>query len=193
MPASPSAWHTAPMSVGPQRNSNASPLSMMSSAPASTAVSIRSSSVTVFAPCFFGTATTPRRANCHATAPGSAMLPPFFENAVRTSEPERLRLSVDTCTSRATPAGAYPSYMMSSIVRSALSSPVPRLMALSILSAGTCSAFAFVIIVRSVALPSLSPPPSRAATSMFRTSFAQSLPRALSAAPFLCLIVAHLE
>ena len=34
---------------------------------------------------------------------------------------------------------------------------------------------------------------ARAATSIWRASFAKSLPRALSAAPFLCLIVAHLE
>ena len=40
---------------------------------------------------------------------------------------------------------------------------------------------------------SRSPPPSRAATSTWRISLAKSLPRALSAAPFLCLIVAHLE
>ncbi len=38
-----------------------------------------------------------------------------------------------------------------------------------------------------------SPPPSRAATSTWRISLAKSLPRALSVAPFLCLIVAHLE
>ena len=121
------------------------------------------------------------------------MLPPFLEKAERTSPPERLRLSVDTATNTATPAGAYPSYMMSSLFASAFSSPVPRLIAVSILSLGTCSAFALVIMVRRVALDPASPPPSRAATSMLRTSFAHSFPRALSAAPFLCLMVAHLE
>src|SRR5690606_3711411 len=44
-----------------------------------------------------------------------------------------------------------------------------------------------------VGLPSGSPPPVRAATSMFLTSFANSLPRLASRAAFLCLVVAHLE
>ena len=48
-------------------------------------------------------------------------------------------------------------------------------------------------MVRSEALVSMSVPPARAATSICRASFAKSFPRALSAAPFLCLIVAHLE
>ena len=44
-----------------------------------------------------------------------------------------------------------------------------------------------------VALLAGSPPPFLAATSNCRESFAKTLPRALSAAPFLCLMVAHLE
>ncbi len=47
----------------------------------------------------------PLRSNCHATAPGSASEPPRFEKMVRTSLPVRLRLSVSTSTSMATPWG----------------------------------------------------------------------------------------
>src|SRR4051794_24959148 len=60
-------------------------------------------------------------------------------------------------------------------------------------SIGTDASRAFWNIVRSVGLASTSPPPSRAATSNCRISFANSLPRALSFAPFWCLIVAHFE
>jgi len=48
-------------------------------------------------------------------------------------------------------------------------------------------------IVRSVAFDSVSPPPARAATSIWRMSTAKSLPRLASAAPFLCLIECHFE
>ena len=72
-------------------------------------------------------------------------------------------------------------------------SPVPRLMAFSMVSSGTDALRAFWYIVRSVGFMSRSPPPWRAATSTWRISLAKSLPRALSAAPFLCLMVAHLE
>src|SRR5260370_13193503 len=48
-------------------------------------------------------------------------------------------------------------------------------------------------MVRSVGLASGSGPPSRAATSIWRISLAKSLPRAWSAAPFLCLIECHFE
>src|SRR5438105_5646518 len=60
-------------------------------------------------------------------------------------------------------------------------------------SVGTDASRAFWNMVRNVAFDSMSPPPSRAATSTWRMSLANSLPRALSAAPFLCLIVAHFE
>src|SRR6186713_2518066 len=66
-------------------------------------------------------------------------------------------------------------------------------MARSIVSSGTDASRAFWYMVRSVGFMSGSPPPSRAATSTWRISLAKSLPRAASAAPFLCLIVAHLE
>ena len=66
-------------------------------------------------------------------------------------------------------------------------------MARSMVSMGTDASRALLNIVRSVALESRSPPPSRAATSTWRISLANSLPRALSLAPFWCLIVAHFE
>src|SRR5687767_15531590 len=66
-------------------------------------------------------------------------------------------------------------------------------MARSMVSIGTEASRAFWNMVRSVGFESGSPPPSRAATSTWRISLAKSLPRALSAAPFLCLMVAHLE
>src|SRR5579872_64509 len=65
-------------------------------------------------------------------------------------------------------------------------------MARSMVSIGTAAARAFWNMVRRVGLESGSPPPSRAATSTCRMSLANSFPRALSAAPFLCLMVAHL-
>ena len=73
------------------------------------------------------------------------------------------------------------------------SSPVPRLMACSMVSSGTEASRAFWYMVRSVGFMSGSPPPSRAATSTWRISLAKSLARLASVAPFLCLIVAHLE
>ena len=66
---------------------------MMSSAPASRAASINSSSSTDR-----GTEITPLRRNCHATAPGSASEPPLLLNSERISELVRLRLSVSTST-----------------------------------------------------------------------------------------------
>src|SRR3954452_19478324 len=66
-------------------------------------------------------------------------------------------------------------------------------MARSMVSIGTDASRALVNMVRRVALELTSPPPSRAATSTCRISLANSFPRALSCAPFLCLMVAHLE
>ena len=51
------------------------------------------------------TSTTPRRSNCHATAPVVPRLPPCFVKACRTSEAVRFRLSVTASTSTATPSG----------------------------------------------------------------------------------------
>src|ERR1700709_2039192 len=61
------------------------------------------------------------------------------------------------------------------------------------LSLGTEVFFAFWMASNSVGLPLTSPPPVRAATSMFLISLAKSLPRLASIPAFLCLVVAHLE
>src|ERR1044071_34023 len=73
------------------------------------------------------------------------------------------------------------------------SSPPPRLRARSMLSCGTEFFFAFWMASNRVGLPSGSPPPVRAATSMFLMSLAKSLPRLASSAAFLCFVVAHFE
>src|SRR6476659_839657 len=61
------------------------------------------------------------------------------------------------------------------------------------LSLGTEDFLAFWMASNRVGLPSGSPPPVRAATSMFLISLANSLPRLASLAAFWCLVVAHLE
>src|SRR6188472_4294276 len=61
------------------------------------------------------------------------------------------------------------------------------------LSLGTDDFLAFWMASYSVGLPAMSPPPMRAATSMFLISFANILPRRASITAFLCLVVAHLE
>src|SRR5689334_2487415 len=61
------------------------------------------------------------------------------------------------------------------------------------LSLGTEDFLAFWIASYSVGLPAGSPPPVRAATSMFLISLANILPRRASMTAFLCLVVAHLE
>ena len=60
-------------------------------------------------------------------------------------------------------------------------------------SLGTEKPFAFSTALASVMLPSTLPPPSRAATSTARRSFAYMFERLASVASFLRLIVAHLE
>src|SRR3954453_1526814 len=73
------------------------------------------------------------------------------------------------------------------------SSPAPRLRARSMLSLGTEFFLAFWMASYSVGLPAGSPPPTRAATSMFLIKRAKFLPRRASMIAFLCLVVAHLE
>src|SRR6478672_12147085 len=73
------------------------------------------------------------------------------------------------------------------------SSPAPRLRARSMLSLGTEFFLAFWMASYSVGLPLGSPPPTRAATSMFLINRANILPRRASTTAFLCLVVAHLE
>src|SRR5579872_7406235 len=60
-------------------------------------------------------------------------------------------------------------------------------------SMGTDAARALSNMVRSVALALRSPPPSRAATSSWRISLANTLALALSTAALRCLVVAHFE
>src|SRR6187200_1705481 len=61
------------------------------------------------------------------------------------------------------------------------------------LSLGTEDFLAFWMASYSVGLPDGSPPPIRAATSMFLISLANILPRLASTTAFLCFVVAHLE
>src|SRR5665648_509210 len=73
------------------------------------------------------------------------------------------------------------------------SCPDPRLTARSMLSLGTEVFLAFWMASKRVGLPTRSPPPVRAATSMFLISLANTLARRASTMAFLCLVVAHLE
>src|SRR5438034_4028372 len=61
------------------------------------------------------------------------------------------------------------------------------------LSLGTEKLFAFSTAEASVMLPSTLPPPSRAATSTARSSFAYMFDRFVSVASFFRLMVAHFE
>src|SRR3954466_15380877 len=74
-----------------------------------------------------------------------------------------------------------------------VSAPDPRLTARSMLSLGTDDFFAFWMASYSVGLPVGSPPPIRAATSMFLISLANILPRLASTLAFLGFVGAHLE
>ncbi len=60
-------------------------------------------------------------------------------------------------------------------------------------SAGMLAALAVEIAVRSRGFPSASPPPMRAAIVISLIKLVKSLPLLASAAPFLCLILCHLE
>src|ERR1041385_2870373 len=66
-------------------------------------------------------------------------------------------------------------------------------MARLMFSEGMLLAFASVTIVRRRGLESGSPPPARAATVNSLMMRVKIFPRLASAAPFLCLIVCHLE
>src|SRR5574341_252794 len=66
-------------------------------------------------------------------------------------------------------------------------------MARVMLSEGMLEALALSTAVRSRGLLPGSPPPMRAAIVISRISLVKSVPRLASSAPFLCLIVAHLE
>src|SRR5436853_7512194 len=61
------------------------------------------------------------------------------------------------------------------------------------LSAGIFKAFASLIALRRRALASWSPPPMRAAIVISLMSLVNMRPRLASMAPFLCLMLCHLE
>src|SRR5690349_15532307 len=82
---------------------------------------------------------------------------------------------------------------MLSIAAASVPTPLPRSMARWMLSFAIEASRAFCTAVPRAGLPSVSPPPSRAATVIARASLLKSLPRLASAAPFLCLIDDHLE
>src|SRR5437667_3470176 len=66
-------------------------------------------------------------------------------------------------------------------------------MARLILSAGILTPLASWIALRNRGLPSASPPPIRAAMVISLMSFVNMRPRFASMAPFLCLMLCHLE
>src|SRR5215813_6905674 len=66
-------------------------------------------------------------------------------------------------------------------------------MARLILSAGILTPLASRIALRNRGLPSASPPPIRAAIVISLMSFVNMRPRFASIAPFLCLMLCHLE
>src|SRR5690606_6123704 len=72
------------------------------------------------------------------------------------------------------------------------SSPVPFLIARSMLSLGMFTALASSIALRSRGLPLGSPPPALAATVISRITLVQVPARRASATAFLCLIDFHL-
>src|SRR6185503_8999848 len=73
------------------------------------------------------------------------------------------------------------------------SAPEPRLTARSMLSFGTEDFFAFWMASYTVGFPPGSPPPIRAASSMFLIDFPKNLPRLASMTAFLYFVVEHLQ
>lgn len=92
--------------------------------------------------------------NIHDTAPDSQRFPQYFVNILRIFPTVLFLLSVSVSTISAIPQGAYHSYIISCICTHELSSPVHFLMALSILSFGTHSFFAFCIAAKRLGLSS---------------------------------------
>ena len=92
---------------------------------------------------------------------------------------------------RATPPAANPSNMISSSF-APCNSPVPRLIARSMLSAGMFTARAFWMSVRRAGLEATSFPDAPTTIMISLAILLKILPFLASAAPFLCLILAHL-
>ena len=114
---------------------------------------------------------------------------PFFLKTLPTSAAARFLLSVSTRTTTAVPF-LMPSYWQSTISADS-SSPVPFLIARSMLSFGICAAFALAISVRSVGLLSGLPPFALTTMVISLPSFEKILPFLASAAPLARLIVAQ--
>src|SRR6266571_3724701 len=187
-PALRSASRTWSISAGAVVISKTFSARRMSVAPASRALASRSSSLIFSA----STWITPLRSNIHATAPAEPRLPPCFSKTWRISGPVRLRLSVRTWIRRATPPGAYPSYVTSSY-DSPGTSPVPFWTARLMLSAGMFASLADSIAPFRRMFAFASPPPFFAATVISRRILLNSLPRCTSALSFLRLICDHRE
>ena len=135
----------------------------------------------------------PLRSNCHETAPGSASEPPLRLKMFLISAPVRLRLSVRHSTMTATPFGCV-ALVRHLFVRDALEltgAPLDRAVDVVHRHRGV----ACLLDLRAQRRHSSRGRHRRtcAATSISRHRRAKSLPRAASAAPFLCLIECHFE
>ena len=186
MPADLMASETATKSFGWHFTVKPPSSLMTSSAPASSATSITLSSVT---PSAAGIMIWPSLSKRRDALPGFASSTPFFLKTFETSAAARFLLSVRTRTTIAT-LPLIASYWASTISADS-SSPVPFLIARSMLSFGICAAFAFAISVRSVGLLSGSPPFAFTTMVISLPSFEKILPFFASAAPFARLIVAQ--
>mmetsp|Transcript_32018 Transcript_32018/g.107795 ORF Transcript_32018/g.107795 Transcript_32018/m.107795 type:complete len:269 (-) Transcript_32018:3-809(-) len=128
----------------------------------------------------------------HLTELSAAMAPPPFRKMALTSLAVRLLLSVRASTTKETPP-IDPSYTTTSSTAVALIAGLaPRSTAASIFAFGILASFPRDIADASDALFK-SPTHCRLAVSMRRASFVNRTPRCSSKAPFLCLILAHLE
>src|SRR5947209_9264928 len=132
----------------------------------------------------------PLRSNWKATDPCAPIAPPALAKMARTSPAVRFLLSVSTSTTSATPAGPYPSYVLSSYATPS-NSPVPFLTARVMVSFGMFASRAARTAERRRALWSGSPPPVRAATVTSRISLVKSAPLLAPIASFLRLILVH--
>ena len=140
-----------------------------------------------------GTSTTPRRSNCHATAPVVPSVPPCFENAWRTSAAVRLLVVGQRLDDHRDALGAV-ALVDDRLERCRRRRPRRRPSRSRARCCPSASSTTSPSRSRSASarLFAGSPPPSFAATMIARVSFEKSLPRFASAAPFLCLIDDHL-
>src|SRR5213080_2196210 len=128
----------------------------------------------------------------YETLPVEARLPLFLLKMRRIWAAVRVLLSVAASTITATPLGAYPSQTISSKFCASLPSPVPRLIARSILSFGMLCARAAWIALRRRGFALGSPPPVLAAIVISFDNLLKTLPRFASIAPLNRLTFDHL-